>query len=304
MAELDINNEPTVFVLGAGASQPYGFPLGIGLKSDVLGNESGILRQCLTENGYDDAKKKWFKNALRDGDHDTIDLFLERKPSLKEMGAYYIADVIARRERKEALRHATDNWYKILYNMLSLDSNTDTLPPIGIVTLNYDRSLEHFLSYYLDCKCRESLIEHGKSKLAKLKVIHAHGHIGRYDLVPYGDAATKPEWLHKAAKRIRIVPDSMEESIIFQEAVDLIGNARNVVFIGFGYNRITLERLLKKTQPDQVRLFGTGYQLGKDTQSQLEQMFYGKMKLGDVHVQTVGFLKQLGLNGKNSGVYP
>jgi hypothetical protein len=303
MADFDINNEPTVFVLGAGASNPYEFPLSDQLKSIILSDRSmsidnRILTQCLTEQGYNETKIKLFKEALQYGDYGNIDLFLERKTSFRVLGAYFIAHAVAKKENHESLFTHHD-WYTILYNLLSLESDSDEIPPLNIVTLNYDRSVEHFLSRYLDYNCPDQFVDSGKRKLTKMRIVHAHGSIGRYDTVPYGNAGKDASSLHEAAGSIRIVSDSMESSLDFQEAEKLIGSARNVVFIGLGYNKITLERLLRRTQIDQVRLFGTGFQLGENTQSELKEMFQGKMKLGDDIIETVGFLQQLGLNVKS-----
>jgi hypothetical protein len=301
MADLDINSEPTVFVLGAGASKPYGFPLSEGLKYDIIHVNDNILNKCLTEEGHDETKIRQFKEALRYGDCGTIDLFLERKTSFRELGAYFIAHVIASKEDHRTLFSNLFGWYTILYNLLSLESDDGEIPPIAIVSLNYDRSMEHFLSHYLEYRCPDRFLESGRQKLAKVKIVHAHGSIGRYDIVAYGEAGKSTTSLHEAVRSIRIVPDSMESSTDFQEAEKLIGSALNIVFIGFGYNKIALERLLKRTQTDQVRLFGTGFNLGAATRLELQQMFQGKMKLGDERIETVTFLKQLGLDVKNGG---
>jgi hypothetical protein len=300
MADFDINNEPTVFVLGAGASNPYGFPLSGELKDIILRAEGSILRQCLLEKQYNADTIQRFKDALRYGDYENIDLLLERKTSFRELGAYFIADTIARWEVHDALFARRQNWYTILYNLLSLESDSGGIPPLTIVTLNYDRSVEHFLSYYLEYKCPERFLASGKRKLAKVKIVHAHGSIGRYDIVPYGEAGKDTSSLHAAAQSIRIVSDSMESSPDFQEAEQLIGSARNVVFLGFGYNKITLKRLLKRTQLDQVRLFGTGFKLEKDTRLELQNMFQEKMKLGADLVDIASFLQWLGLDVKSS----
>jgi hypothetical protein len=293
MADFDINNEPTVFVLGAGASKPYGLPLSGDLKNDILGAESTVLNQCLLEKRYNADTIKRFKDALLYGDHGTIDLFLERKTSFRELGAYFIADAIARREVHRKLFTDGNNSYKILYNLFALESDGDEIPPLKIVSLNYDRSVEHFLSCYLEYHCPERFSESGKHKLTKIKIVHAHGSIGRYDKVPYGNAGKNPTSLHAAAQSIRIVSDSMDSSPDFQEAEQLIGSAHNIIFIGFGYNKITLERLLKRAQLDRVRLLGTAFHLEENTVSELRKMFQGKIELGDYHTDTFGFLQQL-----------
>jgi hypothetical protein len=294
MPEFDINNEATVLVLGAGASQPYGFPLSPGLKNLILNATQPTLMSCLTEKGHGPEIIKRFNEALQYGDYGTIDLFLEQKTSFREVGSYFIANVIARAENHDGLFRSR-NWYTHLYRILGLDSAGDGMPPVEIVTLNYDRSLEHFLAQYLEYNCPDRVIESSRRKRQRIRIVHAHGSIGAYDAVPYGEAAKNQSFLHAAAQSIRIVSDSMDSAPDFAAAENLLGHAKNIFFIGFGYNRTTLERLLKRVNISSVRFFGTAFQLPDETESELRQVLGDRIRLGEKNVETVGFLQWIGL---------
>jgi hypothetical protein len=294
MPSFDINNERTVFVLGAGASHPYGLPLSPNLKKMILSAENEILVDCLKNKGCEDKTINSFKKALRYGDHGTIDLFLEAKNSFREIGALFIASAIARAEREDTLFEKSD-WYTALYRILGLDCAGTGMPPLAIVTLNYDRSLEQLLTSYLDYNCPDKYIETSKAKLADIKIVHAHGSLGDIATVPYGSVWKNAENLCAAAQSIKIVSDLMDDSPGFMEAEQLLGRAQNIVFIGFGYNRVTTGKLLKHVKLDKAQIFGTAFNLPEDTVSELKQRLGDSLHLAERKTNAVNFLKSIGL---------
>ena len=78
---------PTVFVLGAGASAPYGFPLGRTLMSEIVrklrkaGDFRDQVQACAP---HTDMAR--FTSRLSASGRSSIDLFLEKRPDLLEIG--------------------------------------------------------------------------------------------------------------------------------------------------------------------------------------------------------------------------
>jgi hypothetical protein len=69
----------TVLVLGAGASYPYGFPLGKQLKQKILSlQERPDDYSAVHELGYLERDISEFQRRFRGSQLDSIDLFLER----------------------------------------------------------------------------------------------------------------------------------------------------------------------------------------------------------------------------------
>ncbi|MDO9542862.1 MAG: hypothetical protein Q7J98_11150 [Kiritimatiellia bacterium] len=169
------------------------------------------------------------------------------------------------------------------------------MPPVVVVTLNYDRSLEHFLAQYLEYNCPDKIIESSRRKRQNIRIVHAHGSIGDYDAVPYGAAGKNAASLSAAAQSIRIVSDSMESAPDFAAAEQLLGTVQNIVFIGFGYNRVTLERLLKRVHIEKVRFFGTAFQLPDDTATELRLVLGDRIQLAEKNADALGFLEWVGL---------
>jgi hypothetical protein len=80
---------PTVFVLGAGASAPYGLPLGIQLRLDIFKNytmdtDRSVHLFNTTKFRRPDIDK--FVDALRYSGLLSVDAFLERRPEFMEIG--------------------------------------------------------------------------------------------------------------------------------------------------------------------------------------------------------------------------
>lgn len=179
----------TVFVLGAGASKPYGLPLGEELAEklvrqtnyddtgnkeclEILGNASG--NSLNEENTLTEFRSEYSKAKA-----ESIDAFLESRQHYIPCAKHAIAWILLKHEREDAL-FAMDNkgdWYKLLIRMLGAPYARFHENQIAIITYNYDRSLEHTL--YNSFSTRESDKVSKDEWIAKLKecvpTIHLHG---------------------------------------------------------------------------------------------------------------------------------
>lgn len=143
----------TLFILGAGASKPYGYPTGNDLRYKIL--------TMMDEDDIIDAYTKWYlqknKNMLVsnssevfkekfEGSADySIDAFLEHRPEFMEIGKIYIAKILISFEEDKRLRNIKDNWYMYLFNRMKISFEELGKNKISFITFNYDRSLEYFL---------------------------------------------------------------------------------------------------------------------------------------------------------------
>ena len=250
---------PTVFVLGAGASKEYGFPLGNHLKDQmVLWGARPEIQNQLTRLGFDKTLLADFREALHRTKHPTIDIFLEYKPSFRDIGAHLIAQTLIPKEAEGSLFPQRD-WYAHLFDGLDFENDGPNARNLAIVTLNYDRSLEHFLRRNIDYNCRESRSQFAKEKLSQIRIVHAHGALGVYPDVAYGKGDPDDDTVHKAATQIKIVSDRLEDSADFQDAQKTIAWAERIVFLGFGYHRQTLASLLKTSDSKGQTVLGTSH---------------------------------------------
>jgi hypothetical protein len=295
--DFDLYSEPTVFILGAAASNPYGLPLGPQLKQNILGYPDSQAKAFLGDEQVAELIPG-FKAALEHGDYGTIDYFLERKKRYRELGAFYIVAVIGSHENLSALFPQRE-LYADLFHILDVESDSPNIPPISVVSLNYDRSLEYFLEKNVDFNCCDDFEKHARQKVRKLPIVHAHGSLGEISTVPYGQVNKDAASVREAARRIKIVSDKLEDSVEFQKAQQIIANARNLVFLGFGYHPTTLQALLALSNLEAKRVFGTAVRLPNDRKSKVIQFFKSAIHFGGENQDCSSFLEHLGIGRRN-----
>lgn len=183
--------------------------------------------------------------------------------------------------------------------MLDVESDSSSIPPISVVTLNYDRSLEHFLAQNVEINCPDHLEVHARQKVQKLRIVHAHGSLGDIESVPYGKSINTAESVREAAHRIKLISDRMEDTEDFQKAQQMIADARNIIFLGFGYHQRTLEALLGRCDHQSKRVFGTAVHLSEKRKYELKVFFRSRIHFGGVNQDCSSFLEHLGIGRGN-----
>jgi len=264
-------DRPVVFIVGAGGSQPYGFPTGIDLASQISQRSSDLaLRlvqfQChRSENGV-----KWagdekeaeaiIKAGLEKFDRSglgSIDEYLGTKSGSHYANALAlaVAHVIIEREMAFAstLRRTTD-WHRELALPLLpiLTDEGAEVKQVKIITFNYDRTLElnltNMLYGFSGFGWKESL------QLAqRLRVAHIHGSVQLplEQLLPPHHTVEHlgTQVLTATARSIRLVDQhtarSHNECCTNTKACakEWLSEAIAVAFIGFGFHRPNLEAL-------------------------------------------------------------
>ena len=182
----------------------------------------------------------------------SIDAFLAKQPKFVESGKLVIASLLCRRESAEAIVNLTnqDDWYRALWNALSDDvSDPDFLArnKLKIVTFNYDRSLEYSLYERIRNSFEVDNIA-AQHVLTFFPILHVYGQLGglRFsDKLP-GRFYT-PEISYSALKTasdgIQIIPEARDDSPTFQQAREWFEEAERICFLGFGFDRLNVQRL-------------------------------------------------------------
>jgi hypothetical protein len=281
MAKLDPSKQ-TTFLLGAGASQPYGFPLGMGLRQQ-LGNYLPQPNERFSEEVIRD-----FQEVLHGSLDGTIDTLLERKKRFREIGAWAIAHAIAPCEDHGRLFPPRD-WYAVLFDWLALSAPHSERPKVSFVTLNYDRSLEHFLSKNIQINLRDDEEDLTRSALAEIPFIHPHGSLGKYPDVPY---RLMSPMMDQAAASIRIISDHLEDKLEFGTAVMELQKAEQVVVIGFGWDPRTASALFPDVGEKQF-LFVSGFGLGEDRKELIRQTRKERVYIGGLQVPADHFFRAI-----------
>lgn len=298
-------NTPTVLILGAGASAPYGFPSGSTLKDKICDNLSLLTNDASVElqrEGFTKDEIRKFRTDLHGSATFSVDAFLERRREYENVGKAAIVQVLMPLENKDALH---GDWYEHLFNKLCIpfkegfedfDKNK-----ISILTYNYDRSLEQFLMTALKSNSGKEY-EECVEKLSKIPIVHLHGKMG--DLLYKQGVASRREYdtrldegdISRFSRGIKIIHEDINNDPEFKQAHDLISGAKRVYFLGFGYDPMNLERL--KLTPDSFnRTYGTGTAYKKSSYEvrEIHRMLGGGFEVPDTEWDTLKLLKEHGI---------
>lgn len=169
----------TVLILGAGASAPYGFPLGQGLLNDICNTlfNKEDMKKLFWEMGFDEEIRNEFIQALRFSGRTSVDAFLEHRKEFLDVGKAAIAAALIPFERHESLFPEDLKWYQYLFMKLNTSFEEFDLNLISIITFNYDRLIEHYLFTALKNSYGQS-DERCAEKLSNIPIIHLYGRLG------------------------------------------------------------------------------------------------------------------------------
>jgi hypothetical protein len=231
------------------------------------------------------------------------------------MGKYIIAFKIfdaehSSRFNEEALEG--QDWYFYLFNRLTKSVTTwDQLPDlsggkIGFVTFNYDRSLEYFLYESLR-NSFTNVPEHEIFRFLKgIKIVHVYGQIAPLewqslaDYLPYAPKIAE-SLLQRQVANIKTIYEQ-KESPELNEARELLAQAEQIFFLGFGYAPENMEVIgLPGVIPQFCHVYGTAYGLEIKEINDIRERIVKELKPGGltdsnfsrVNIENVDCLKLL-----------
>ncbi len=263
----------TVLVLGAGASSHLGFPLGPELCAKIIsntGNRESEAFKSLLDMRFDAEAIVSFHHCLKNFLPRTIDQFLAERPEFRSVGKAAIAQVIIAQEDENKLLRPDANWYFLLADRIRSAIDRNVFPPF-IVTFNYDLSLDKCLYGFLKITKRHQNI---KTLNEAISVLHVHGSLGQIDdekgpwFRSYGKNLS-PEEIMEASQGIR-VPDELDNDYgrVMVGAQRAIEEAERVIFLGFGYDEMNLNRLaITNWKPS--KFHGTAFNFDRQARQQL-----------------------------------
>lgn len=284
----------TVLVLGAGASAPYGYPLGRRLVTQILERlrpdsiKPGTYRRALLDRGLIHDEIDDFQRRLSVWDGDSIDEFLANQDSaLVKIGKMAIADRILAADRAPQEPDPPEDprrWYPLLFRHLAEPSDAT----LSIITFNYDQSLDRYLNTAIEASFSPQEQARAAAIRARFEIIHVHG-----------EAAGST--IAIAAQSIVTIHDADEASERFAQAQARLRDARRVAFIGFGYHPVNLRRIgitdhvWSRGSPDLV--CGTQFDLLRNevrlAEQQLERAYGDMSEFYDHHA--LRFLRTVAL---------
>ncbi|MEN6336936.1 MAG: hypothetical protein ABFE01_21990 [Phycisphaerales bacterium] len=277
----------TVFILGAGASCPYGLPTAKELRCDIIrnfrksyGDHLVVCREGDKERvrrGYLTTSDATAFLSVFDGPNnmESIDLFLSRQPRFRTIGKLAILLSILRHERESRFGHNTKkpelDWYSLLYDRMTRESITKdgyrefSRNKVAFITFNYDRSLEHFLFRSLH-SFEDANRENVREQINQITISHVYGKLAPLPwqdndaskVLEYGlDDSQSYGKLPGMVQSLYVVHDERMNPGL-EKAREEIRNAERIFFLGFGYAGENLKALgIPDTLRSEHNIFGT-----------------------------------------------
>ncbi len=286
----------TVFVLGAGASQPYHYPSGTGLVDIIVEKlkPNGELRNLCSALNYRDDYIDRFYQELHLANPHSIDSFIEgNEKKYDDIGRILIGLTLLSYEiGDDLLVNGEGKWYREFLNKIKTPKGRDFMPPVSFLTFNYDRSFDHYL--YQSIKAHYSFDDsYCKTVMGGMPIVHLHGHLGKLpwqakansgdsgreykstfkelELIKEvmdrgGDPLSSHEQIqfaeakhyikNKLCGNIKFIHDNNADDEEFRNAYRLLNEAERIYFLGFGYNKDNLRRLQIADLPDEIKVEG------------------------------------------------
>lgn len=260
---------PTLFILGAGASKPYGYPTGDELRRDIVRKFVGDLSQLrgvnppssLQAETAEEKSKRFVENFSR-SNLKSIDKYLALNSNDSYIGKIAITNSILKSERSshfgENVKDPTEDWYSYIFNRMT---NNFSKPEdykhfcenkVAFITFNYDRSLEYFFydSFYYSFKQNELNMRGQINTLIPFPIIHVYGSVG--ELCPSNWVDNNCDYkgrfdsfssIEARAEGIRVIGEDRANEEMRKQVKNLLADYKRIFFLGFSYAQENLEAI-------------------------------------------------------------
>ena len=252
----------TVFVLGAGASKPYGFPTGVEIADQILSRVKDLSETLVEWYGYDAELVGEFFPTFKHSGHFSLDAFIQHRTEFRDIAKTIMASGLMWIEDDDNLMRVRpeEDWYRALFAKMTLRTEADAFRgnQLAVVTFNFDRSFERRL--FLALKANYNRSDEDTANLAStVPVFHIHGQLGMLGWAdPCGRHYHRSKDLadvRRCVEMIRLVDDEIDKSVL-DTAIQYLEHADTICFIGFGFHPDNLDRLHGQALGDKA-LHGT-----------------------------------------------
>lgn len=287
-------SEKTLFILGAGASLPYGYPSGKDLRKSISFNFVNDYVNYFCNSNVDQNNQNYinylrkFSNKFYKSSNKSIDLFLSRNPEFNSVGKLAITLEIFKAEFesnfREKISNVNQDWYSYLFDRLTNTfKNKDQFKlsenEISFITFNYDRSLQQFLFESLFNSFESIKDTEAANEIRNIPILHVYGQIAPLPWESHNSGISykrkiMSDIIDSANENIKLI-DENNNSDIGQNISEMIRSADRIFFLGFGYAKENLEVLnFPYIIKEEHKIFGTGLGLTDREITEISNTFF------------------------------
>ncbi|KPH04533.1 hypothetical protein CO657_26275 (plasmid) [Rhizobium acidisoli] len=289
----------TTFVIGAGASQEFGLPVGWDLLTQIRDNSfflfdggaypsrgARAIYEAVYGKHQDDPEmiKRIFQGFVdihrRVVTAESIDEYINRHSDdavIAEISKLQIAFAIMHAEVNSNLvphagsladgvnwDNADSSWIGPFARKLFEGVRASEVETIGsnisIICFNYDRCIEHYLEYAIQRAYRDVDRKLARQIVKSMNIIHPYGSLGDISRVAFGTPLEHVDLYH-VTKSLITWSESIQEDNLVEDIHEAIRDARNIVFMGFAFANQNM-RLLNASVDDAKSYFTKVYATG------------------------------------------
>ncbi|HLO42592.1 MAG TPA: hypothetical protein VK176_16335 [Phycisphaerales bacterium] len=284
-----MSNVRTCFIVGAGASAPYKFPLGSELVEQIVSLK--LTQENQNAKGGVDRIGLLFEmiEDLNRARPDSIDQYIKNaRDQYRDVAAWAVSICLAVASESSPISFGVQgDWVRFIINRHVDDILRTGSCDISFVTFNYDTYIERavgtMLSGYPTTHSFSELVD-------SVKCIHLHGCLGKVKVRDlYAEPAeSKPSMFENVSERAMRIAEKYYESLRFYwekpeqfEAQDrarhILNGAERIVVLGIGQAIEPLRNLLSgcSSSTRGAEYFATSFGLTDVQTRRLESAFWG-----------------------------
>jgi hypothetical protein len=294
----------TLFIVGAGASKSFGFPLGWELNEKIHnGFYERLYRDFIEHTTISDSEKQRYLSEanklaihVKYATNKSIDYFLSNNEQYLELGKEAISLIMlaheAESKRDSFSIDSAHDWLTVLFQKCMeniLYANEHKRDKISFLTFNYDRSIEYFLHKKLIHSFTQVSKHELETSLRTISIDHVYGKIGRLEWQRESNVGELGYgWDHRnillpsIRDAVRVMYTERVSGNPVSDLENPIQSADRIFFLGFAYDSDNLQIIDFVNEINQSKgkeIFGTALGIHDNMLNEIRELCGNKHKV-------------------------
>ena len=279
-----------LFLLGAGASKPYGYPTGAELKDQIIDQciNGGELIEILTALGHYREDITSLGEQFRNASTTSIDAFLKNRNEFSSIGKAAISYFILEAERNISKHFPNkEDWLgHLLGRVIENKKKSFENRKLNFITFNYDRVLQFRLlkcvesrfglnSYQAAAIVRKYMIHHVYGSIANLPDLHEVNKLS----LQMQTGQIIPHHCKLSSRNIKVMHEERQadesEKIFDNPMLDYFYKSNKIYILGFGFDKDNMHTLGIDWSKVAGEVYVTAYDCGNAEIEQIKNLMLG-----------------------------